>query len=73
MSIASANWSSLMAFLACDTQWRVAGSLAGFMWIGLDWAGCAARLVFSNPTEQTFKDMGVLEDAALAVLNSEAD
>ncbi|MGR9345842.1 DUF1799 domain-containing protein [Rhizobium leguminosarum] len=73
MSIASANWPSLLAFLACETQWRVAGSLAGFMWIGLDWAGCAARLVFSKPTEATFEDMSVMEDAALAVLNSEAD
>ncbi|MGO7686619.1 DUF1799 domain-containing protein [Rhizobium ruizarguesonis] len=73
MSIASANWASLMAFLACETQWRVAGSLAGFMWIGLDWAGCSARLAHRETSEEIFDDIGVMENAALTVLNSEAD
>jgi len=73
MSIASANWPSLMAFLACDTQWRVVGSMVGFMWIGLDWAGCTARLAHRPSSEAIFADMAIMEDAALAILNGGDD
>lgn len=67
-----ANWPSLMAFLDCQTQWRVAAGMAGLVWFGLDYAACKLVLDAEELGPDVFRDLRVIEAAALPILN-EAD
>lgn len=65
-----ANWPSMIAFLACDTQWRVAATMAGLIWLGLDYQGVdivLRRSALDDP-DAVFADLQVMEAAALDVL-----
>lgn len=71
--VAECNWQSLLAFLACDTQWRVGVGFGAMVWIGLDYSACDVvfrRRGFADPL---FEDLRVMEEAALPVLNSGDD
>ncbi|KGE01004.1 hypothetical protein JL39_07625 [Rhizobium sp. YS-1r] len=72
MEIMPANWDSLMAFLECQTQWRVAAGMAGLVWFGLDYVACKLVLDSIDADTEVFADLRVMEAAALPVLN-EAD
>ncbi|MGY5789051.1 DUF1799 domain-containing protein len=69
LPIIASNWPSFMAFLACETQWRVVATLAGLIWIGLDYAACDVVLRRRELPDQVFDDLRAIEDAALEVLN----
>lgn len=69
MPIHISNWAPLMAFLDCDTQWRVTASVAGLIWIGLDYSACAARLGRRWRRQNLRADVRVIEEEALKVLN----
>lgn len=64
-----ANWSSLLAFLECQTQWRVAVGMAGIIWIGLDYAACAPVLAAIDVGPEAFADLRYMEHSALPILN----
>ncbi|MGV1769317.1 DUF1799 domain-containing protein [Agrobacterium vitis] len=69
--VAACNWESLMAFLACDTQWRVVGvGLGGMIWIGLDYSACDVVFRRGKYTDPVWDDLRVMEEAALPILNS---
>lgn len=72
--VMTVNWQSLLAFLACETQWRVALGMAGAVWLGLDYAGVDVVLRHRslNDPDRVFADLQIMESAALAVL-AEAD
>jgi hypothetical protein len=71
--VAACNWDSLLAFLACATQWRVGIGFGAMIWVGLDYAGCAVAFRCGGFADHLFEDLRVMEDAALAVLNSGDD
>nr|WP_267967780.1 MULTISPECIES: DUF1799 domain-containing protein [Rhizobium/Agrobacterium group] len=61
----------MMAFLACDTQWRVVGvGLGGMIWIGLDYTACDVVFRRGRYADPVWDDLRVMEEAALPVLNS---
>lgn len=64
-----ANWPAFTAFLACSTQWRVAGTMAGLAWVGLDYAACRLVLDDMQSPPGVFADLQVMERAALPILN----
>lgn len=69
IEIMPANHASFEAFLACQTQWRVVATMAGLIWLGLDYA--AARLVLDDldTPRHVFADLRIMEAEALPVLN----
>ena len=72
--VAECNWNSLMAFLSCDTQWRVSGvGMAGLVWIGLDYTACDVAFRRGRFSDELWNDVRVMEEAALPILNSGDD
>jgi hypothetical protein len=61
----------LQAFHACDTQWRMAGSLAGTIVVGLDYAACdvSLRHFGIDLTAEGWRDFRTLENAAVKLMN----
>lgn len=62
--IMPANWTSIVAFLACETQWRAAVGMAGLVWLGLDYAGVDVVLRRLG-SDAAFEDLRRMEAAAL--------
>ena len=72
--VAECNWESLMAFLACDSQWRTCGiGLGGLAWIGLDYQCCDVAFRRGGFADDLWDDVQFMEKAALPVLNSGDD
>ncbi|MGD9862852.1 MAG: DUF1799 domain-containing protein [Pseudodonghicola sp.] len=65
------NWDSLVAFLRCETQWRVAATMAGVIWLGLDYDAVDVVLHRTAAPDAVFFDLQVMEAAALEVLGEE--
>lgn len=63
------NWTSLCTFLACETQWRVAATMASVLWLGLDYQAVdvVLRRLGIEASDAVFADLQVMEDAALSV------
>jgi hypothetical protein len=59
------NWRALTAFLACTTQWRVVPRGMALDWMGLDYAAVDVVLRHLGETTATFRDLMVMEEAAL--------
>ena len=72
VGIMPANWESFLAFIACQTQWRLVAGLGGLIWLGLDYLACQPVLADINASPTVFADLRHLETAALPILN-EAD
>lgn len=66
-----ANWRAVTAFLALETQWRLATGPTGLIWCGLDYAAAAAavRARTLRAWQRLLADLRVMEAAALEVLN----
>lgn len=69
IEIMPANHASFDAFLSCQTQWRVATTMAGLIWLGLDYP--AVRLVLDDlqAPAYVFADLRLMETEALGLLN----
>ncbi|GAA0311729.1 MULTISPECIES: DUF1799 domain-containing protein [Rhodovulum] len=67
------NWDSVVAFLACETQWRLAAGLAGAVWLGLDYGAVDIVLRHHHLPSGVFVDIQFMERAAMAVLNGARD
>jgi hypothetical protein len=63
-----ANWAAVIAFLACETQWRVAVGFGGPYWLGLDYAGVDVVLRRTG-SKADFADLQAMEAAALDVFS----
>lgn len=63
------NWPSFLAFLECSTQWRVAATMAGLFWVGLDYGACRAVLEDMDCDRRVFADIRHMEREALPILN----
>lgn len=65
-----ANADAISAWVACETQWRVAAGMAGMAWLGLDYGAVDVvlrRLKFADP-DALFVDLQLMEGEALSVL-----
>lgn len=62
----AANWPSVTAFIACETQWRLAATLTGIIWLGLDYGAVDVVLRRIGPQAE-FRDLLVMEREALDV------
>jgi hypothetical protein len=69
MPIHPANWPSLLAFLGCETQWRVTGTMAGLIWLGLDYSSVDVIARLETWPREIWADIRDMEAAALPVLN----
>lgn len=68
--VMAANADAIAAWVACETQWRVATGPAGIQWLGLDYPAVDVVLRrgrFDGP-DAVFADLQVMEGAALDVL-----
>lgn len=65
------NHQTVRLFLACETQWRAAASMAGMIWIGLDYV--AVEVVARGMgVAVNFPDLQLMEGEALRLLNGGA-
>lgn len=69
VGIMPANWESFLAFVACQTQWRLAAGLGGLIWQGLDYLACQPVLSDIKASPNVFADLRHMEAAALPILN----
>lgn len=70
-----ANADSLAAWLAVETQWRLAAGMGGIVWLGLDYSAvdiALCRLKFDDP-DAVFADLQIMEAEALSVLWSKGE
>lgn len=67
----SENAEAVAAFALASTQWRVAGCMAGLVFIGLDYASAAIVIAAAGmtATPDLWSDIRVMEAEALLVLN----
>lgn len=69
------NWPAVLAFLACQTQWRreFAGMSGVLVWQGLDYPALISVIRLHGHRGQSalaiFEQVQVMEGAALAILN----
>lgn len=71
------NWESVGAFALLETQWRLAVGATRVVWLGLDYGSVPVILdalgVTGDRRRELFADLRVMERAALAVRNEQAD
>lgn len=68
----SPNWPVMRVFLACETQWRASATMAGLIWLGLDYAAVEIVMRRLGFDDIAWADLQAMEAAALGVLNSGA-
>ena len=68
-NIMAKNNDSMLAWLNVETQWRVLASMAGLIWIGLDYSAIDVALRRLSLPDAVFGDLLVMEEAALPILN----
>lgn len=61
------NAAALRAWLACETQWRVAAGMGGIVWLGLDYSAVDVVLRRGGFADGVFADLMVMETEALSV------
>nr|WP_319388195.1 DUF1799 domain-containing protein [uncultured Cohaesibacter sp.] len=67
--IMAKNTDSMLAWLNVETQWKVIASMAGLIWIGLDFSAVDVALRRLSFPDGVFGDLLVMEKAALPILN----
>lgn len=66
-----ANWKSVIAFLACETQWRAVAGMAGVIWLGLDYGATDVVLRRMQVGDEEFAAIQVMETEALEVFGEQ--
>ena len=69
VGIMPSNWESFLAFIACQTQWRMVAGLSGVIWQGLDYIACRFVLDELKAAPHVFSDIRFMEIKALPILN----
>jgi len=67
------NWDSVMAFLACETQWRVIAAGSKLLWLGLDYVAVDIVFRWFDFPNAVFADLQVMEFEALSVFKKRTD
>lgn len=67
-----ANWKSVCAFLGCQTQWQGLATMAGVVWLGLNYPGVEVYLRRTGGDDAVFADLQVMELEALTVFDEGA-
>ncbi len=62
------NHQTVRLFLAVETQWRAAATMAGMIWIGLDY-GAVDVVARSMGMSVNYPDLQLMEGEALRLLN----
>ncbi|WP_319496324.1 DUF1799 domain-containing protein [uncultured Cohaesibacter sp.] len=70
--IMAKNKDSMLAWLNVETQWKVIASMAGLIWIGLNYTAVDVALRRLSFPDAVFDDLLVMEKAALPILNGGA-
>lgn len=68
MGIWPDNWPSLLAWLGCETQWRVHSTFGGLRWVGLDYNAVDVVMRRLRFDDDVFHDLQDMERAALEIL-----
>lgn len=63
------NWDALLAFLAVETQWRVAAGVGVTSWLGLDYAAVDVAFRRLGIGDDEFAAVQMMERAALDVFS----
>lgn len=66
-----ANWKSVCAYLACETQWRAVATMAGVIWLGLDYSATDVVLRRMQADDQVFDAIQVMEAEALVLFGEQ--
>ncbi|OCP17373.1 MULTISPECIES: DUF1799 domain-containing protein [unclassified Ensifer] len=66
------NKDSWKAWIACETQWRVATTFAAVIYLGLDYAGVDVVLRRQSFPDAVFTDLAEMETAALEAFGEAA-
>lgn len=66
-----ANWKSVCAYLACETQWRAVATMAGVIWLGLDYSATDVVLRRMQADDEVFGALQVMETEALDVFGEQ--
>ncbi|WP_018066404.1 DUF1799 domain-containing protein [Martelella mediterranea] len=69
IEIMADNRDSMLGFLAVETQWRVAATMAGMIWLGLDYNAVDVAMRRQGMPDAVFADLRTMEAEALAILN----
>ena len=69
IEIHPANEPAIVAWLECETSWRTAATMAGLIYIGLDYVACRLVLDDLGSPKGTFADLRHMERVALELLN----
>lgn len=68
------NWQSVMFFMDLGSQWRAVAGMAGFVYLGLDYAGVEAAMrmlgISRSDRQRLFQDVRRMEAEALPVRNA---
>lgn len=64
-----ANEAALIAWLAVETQWRIVATMAGLLWLGLDYTAVDVALRRLKSPDHVFADLQTMELAALNAFN----
>ncbi|MBY6091078.1 DUF1799 domain-containing protein [Maritimibacter alkaliphilus] len=60
------NWHSLIAWIACETQWRVMSGSGGNWYLGLDYTAVDVVMRRLKLEDEVFADLQEMERTALA-------
>lgn len=70
------NWPSVLLFLDCETQWRAVATMAGLIFLGLDYAAVQALLDLKRGrrrrlpgADRLLQDIRIMEREALKVFD----
>lgn len=63
------NEDALIAWLAVETQWRIVSTMAGLIWLGLDYSAVDVVLRRLKSPDRVFADLQHMELAALEAFN----
>ncbi|WP_273794699.1 DUF1799 domain-containing protein [Brucella intermedia] len=63
------NEEALIAWLAVETQWRIVSTMAGLIWLGLDYSAVDVVLRRLKSPDHVFADLQNMELAALEAFN----
>ena len=69
IEIMASNRDSMLGFLAVETQWRVAATMGGMIWLGLDYNAVDVVMRRQALPDAIFADIATMEASALSVLN----
>lgn len=73
VEVMAQNRESILAWLAVETQWRVASGIGDLLWLGLDYSAVDVVLRRTAPDkpDEVFADLMMMEAEALSVFRGQ--